>query len=79
MTRKIPSVMTNASIGICLAVLSIASASDAGDRATPVVVNADNFARAETAAQFDRIVEMAGGVNRFFHRKRQMIPSFEWP
>src|SRR5210317_1060110 len=67
MTRKIPRLMTNASIGICLAILSIASASDAGDRATPVVVNADNFVRAETAAQFDRIVEMAGGVNRFFH------------
>ncbi len=67
MKMKIPHLMTYASIGVCLAVLSFASASDAGDRAEPVMVNAANFVRAETAAQFDRIVEMAGGVNRFFH------------
>jgi len=67
MKMKIPKLITNASIGICLAILSIASASYAGERAEPVMVNADNFVRAETATQFDRIVEMAGGVNRFFH------------
>ena len=67
MKKKTPNLMMNASIGVCLAILSIASASDAGDRAEPVIVNADNFVRAETAAQFDRIVEMAGGINRFFH------------
>ena len=67
MTVNLTTLMTNASIGVCLAILSIASAANADDRAEPVVVNADNFVRAETAAQFDRIVEMAGGVNRFFH------------
>jgi len=67
MKMKIPNLMTNVSIGVCLAILSIASALHAGDRVEPVMVNADNFVRAETAAQFDRIVEMAGGVNRFFH------------
>jgi hypothetical protein len=34
---------------------------------TPIRVNVDNFVRAETAAQFDRIVEMAGGVNKWTH------------
>jgi hypothetical protein len=34
---------------------------------TPVTVNVDNFVRAQTAAQFDRIVEMAGGVNKWSH------------
>jgi hypothetical protein len=32
-----------------------------------VPVNVENFVRAETAAQFDRIVKNAGGINRFFH------------
>jgi hypothetical protein len=32
-------------------------------------VNVDNFVRAETAAQFDRIVEMAGGVNKWTHNR----------
>jgi len=59
--------MKNISIGVYLAILSIASAAGAGDQAESVIVNVDNFARAETAAQFDRIVEMAGGVNQFFH------------
>jgi hypothetical protein len=59
--------MTNAAIGVCLAILSIASASNASAQAKPVIVNVDNFVRAETAAQFDGIVEMAGGINRFFH------------
>lgn len=31
------------------------------------MVNADNFVRAETAAQFDRTLEMTGGVNQFAH------------
>jgi len=33
----------------------------------PVIVNADNFARAETAAQFDRSYQLMGGVNTWFH------------
>ena len=32
-------------------------------------VNVDNFARAETAAQFDRMVARAGGVNEFAHAR----------
>jgi hypothetical protein len=48
------------------AVLSIALASSALAQAESVIVNVENFVRAETAAQFDRIVENAGGVNRFF-------------
>jgi hypothetical protein len=48
-------------------VLSITLASNASAQAEPVIVNVENFVRAETAAQFDRIVEMAGGINRFFH------------
>lgn len=35
-----------------------------------VIVNIDNFVRAETAAQFDRTVKIAGGVNKFFHARR---------
>ena len=64
MKMNLTKLMTNASIGVCLAILSIASASGAGE---PVTVNAENFVRAETAGQFDQIVKMAGGVNRFFH------------
>ncbi len=64
MKMNLTKLMTNASIGVCLAILPIASASGAGE---PVTVNAENFVRAETAGQFDQIVKMAGGVNRFFH------------
>jgi hypothetical protein len=32
-----------------------------------VIVNVDNFVRAETAAQLDRFVKSAGGVNKFSH------------
>ena len=67
MKIKIPKTITNALIGGCLATLSIASASHAGEQTVPVTVNANNYVRAETAAQFDRIVKMADGVNRFFH------------
>ncbi len=31
------------------------------------IVNVDNFVRAETAAQFDRMVKMAGGSNKWSH------------
>jgi len=33
----------------------------------PVIVNVDNFARAETAAQFDRMLGYSGGINKWFH------------
>lgn len=65
--RKIISyLMMSAAIGVCLTILSIASAPNASAQAEPVIVNVENFVRAETAAQFDRIVENAGGVNHFF-------------
>ena len=67
MSNMKPHLMTSAAIGVCLAILSIAFASNASAQAEPVIVNADNFVRAETAAQFDRVVANAGGVNRFFH------------
>ena len=34
---------------------------------SPIKVNTDNFVRAETAAQIDRFVKMAGGVNKWTH------------
>jgi hypothetical protein len=39
----------------------------AKDVAQPVIVNVENFARAETSAQFDRILQMTGGINQFVH------------
>jgi len=62
-----PHLMARRAIGTCLAILSIAFASNAHAQAETVIVNVENFVRAETAAQFDRIVETAGEVNRFFH------------
>jgi hypothetical protein len=60
--------MTKASIGVCLAMLTIASASGADDPAKPVIVNADNFVRAETAAQFDTSLKQTkGAVNEWLH------------
>jgi len=67
MRKRMPHLSTSAAIGFCVAILSIALASNASAQGKPVIVNADNFIRAETAAQFDRIVENPGGVNRFFH------------
>ena len=67
MKRMMPHLMTSAAIGVCLAILSIALAPSASAQAEPVIVNVENFVRAETAAQFDRVLANAGGVNRFFH------------
>jgi hypothetical protein len=67
MQRTMRQLATNAAIGVSLTILSIALASNAFAQAKPAIVNVENFVRAETAAQFDRIVENAGGVNRFFH------------
>ena len=39
----------------------------AGQDDDSVIVNVDNFARAETAAQFDRMLKIAGGVNKWLH------------
>ena len=38
-----------------------------------VIVNVDNFVRAETAAQFDRLLAYSGGINKWFH-VRQPTP-----
>ena len=67
MRKMMPRFMTSAAIGASLAILSIASAPNASAEAEPVIVNVENFVRAETAAQFDRVMANAGGVNRFFH------------
>lgn len=37
----------------------------------PVMVNVDNFARAETAAQYDRFLATSGGINKWFHMRQQ--------
>ena len=67
MRKMMPHLTTSAAIGVCLAILSIASASNASAQAKPVIVNVENFVRAETAAQFDRIVEMPpAGSTVFF-------------
>ena len=33
----------------------------------PIIVNVDNFVRAEAAKQFDSYIKITGGVNKFFH------------
>ena len=38
--------------------------------ATSVVVNVDNYVRAETASQIDRFLKMTGGVNKWFHNRQ---------
>ncbi len=48
-------------------VLCVASSGAAAAAGEPTKVNIENFARAETAVQFDRTLKLAGGVNRFVH------------
>src|SRR5210317_1160108 len=67
MRKSMPHLTTSAAIGVFLTIMSTALASNASAQSKPVIVNVENFVRAETAAQFDRTVEMASGVNRFFH------------
>ncbi len=45
----------------------------AAHAARGVTVNVDNYVRAETAAQFDRILKLTGGVNKW-HHNRQPTP-----
>jgi len=54
---------------VCLfaAVLSLLPGIAAAGDSEGVVVTVDNFARAETAAQFDRSYELMGGINTWFH------------
>ncbi|MCK4515537.1 MAG: DUF1214 domain-containing protein [Spirochaetaceae bacterium] len=45
----------------------------AADTAEPVIVNVDNFVRAETAANFDKALPLVNGeVNTFFHYRAPM-------
>jgi len=44
----------------------------------PVIVNVDNFVRAETAKQFDRSLRVVGGVNKWLHI-RQPTPLDQQP
>ena len=68
MKMKTPRLVTNALIVVCLTSLSIVSAAGTDDQSEPVMVNVDNFVRAETAAQFDTSLKMTeGAVNEFFH------------
>jgi len=53
--------------GLCAIILSVASTVSAAEAGKPVMVNVDNFVRAETSAQFDRTLQLTGGVNRFVH------------
>lgn len=59
------SIITLSSLILATA-MAIASV-HAEDVESPVVVNVENFARAETSAQFDRILLMTEGINEFVH------------
>lgn len=37
---------------------------------TKTIVNVENFVRAETAAQFDRMLPLTGGINQWFHFRK---------
>ena len=54
-------------VGTAIAVLIFGQSAFAADE--PVIVNVDNFVRAETAAQFDRFLKSAGKVNTFAHNR----------
>jgi hypothetical protein len=53
---------------IAVSILTLGQFAIAAD--TSVIVNVDNFVRAETAMQFDRMVKMAGGVNKLGHNRQ---------
>jgi hypothetical protein len=61
------SVLTSVFLTLILCV-SIATAKEA-----PTLVNADNYARAEAAFQFDNMLKRSGGINKLTH-VRQPIP-----
>jgi hypothetical protein len=68
MTMNLPKLMLRTSFGVCFAILSIAAASAAAEQSESVMVNADNFVRAETAAQFDTSLKQTkGAVNEWLH------------
>ena len=52
---------------ILAAVITLMPGIAAANDSDGVVVNVDNFVRAETAAQFDRSLGLTGGVNAWYH------------
>lgn len=49
-------------------ILTMQASALAADDTEPVLVNVDNFVRAETAAQFDRMLQLPGaGINKIAH------------
>jgi hypothetical protein len=67
MKAYIRAFLASALFGVCLTFFPVVSATPAAEPGKPVKVNVDNFPRAETAAQFDRTLQLTGGVNRFVH------------
>ena len=59
--------IANTLFGVCLTLSSAVSATSAAEPGMPVNVNVDNFVRAETAAQFDRTLQITGSVNQLVH------------
>ena len=52
---------------------SLLSFGNAAIAEEPIIVNVDNFVRAETATQIDSYMKLTGGVNKFFHF-REAVP-----
>ena len=52
---------------LVMLLLAVFSTPLVAEQSEKVIVNVDNFVRAETAAQFDRLLALSGGVNRWFH------------
>jgi len=71
MKKHMRALVINSLIGVCLTLFFIVSATSAAEPGNSVMVNVDNFVRAETAAQFDRMLEMSGGVNKWIHFYQQ--------
>ena len=54
-------------IALLILVLAVVVTAFASELGGLVIVNVENFVRAETAAQFDRVIKMTGGINTFLH------------
>lgn len=67
MKKNLPAHIINTLLGVSLIFLSVSSTVVAADADDAVIVNTDNFARAETSEQFDRLLVMTGGINKFIH------------
>jgi hypothetical protein len=67
MKASIRTCLASVLFGICLTLFPVVSATSAAEPGEPVKVNVGNFVRAETSAQFDRTLQLTGGVNQFGH------------